>query len=226
MKITIAAVGLVLILASGNHAQNVVLDHVTGQISSGVLPVGSPVTFHFRINNTTAYNISGSTNGIRIRSTNGAIWSGLSASWNSGMQTNYYDGGVFVNIYSGDGLLADTIGFGGFRMTKPGIPAAYNSTVFSITATFDPTDLGKSITLDSCFYLPSNAWMWVLSGGGGTVVPSWGGPYTFTFSNTMCGDVNGSGAINILDVTHLIGFLYKSGAPPNCTMPVIEEGND
>lgn len=226
MKLIFAALGLILILASGNHAQNVVLDHVTGQISSGVLPVGSPVTFHFRFNNTTAYNITGSSNGIRIRSTNGAIWSGLSASWNSGIQTNYFDGAVFANIFSGDGLLADTIGFGGYGITKPGLPPGFNSTVFSITATFDPSDLGKSITIDSCFYRPSNDWLWALYGGPGAMVPSWGGPYTFTFSSTMCGDVNGSGAINILDVTYLIGFLYKSGAPPNCSIPAKKDDGD
>lgn len=31
-----------------------------------------------------------------------------------------------------------------------------------------------------------------------------------------CGDVNGSGGVNILDVTYLITYLYKGGAAPNC----------
>ncbi|MEW5924118.1 MAG: FISUMP domain-containing protein [Candidatus Zixiibacteriota bacterium] len=31
-----------------------------------------------------------------------------------------------------------------------------------------------------------------------------------------CGDVNNSGAINLLDVTYLISYLYKSGPEPNC----------
>jgi len=30
------------------------------------------------------------------------------------------------------------------------------------------------------------------------------------------GDANGSGGINILDVTHIINYLYKGGEPPVC----------
>ncbi|HHI03749.1 MAG TPA: hypothetical protein ENL22_09540, partial [candidate division Zixibacteria bacterium] len=30
-------------------------------------------------------------------------------------------------------------------------------------------------------------------------------------------DVNKSGSINILDVTHIINYLYKGGPPPDCS---------
>lgn len=38
----------------------------------------------------------------------------------------------------------------------------------------------------------------------------------------ICGDANGDSAINILDVTHLINYLYKGGSPPT---PVEEAGD-
>jgi hypothetical protein len=30
----------------------------------------------------------------------------------------------------------------------------------------------------------------------------------------ICGDANGDGTINILDVTHLVDYLYREGPPP------------
>lgn len=38
----------------------------------------------------------------------------------------------------------------------------------------------------------------------------------------VCGDVNGNGAVNILDVTYLISFLYKSGPAP---VPTVDNGD-
>ncbi|MEW6014867.1 MAG: FISUMP domain-containing protein [Candidatus Zixiibacteriota bacterium] len=32
----------------------------------------------------------------------------------------------------------------------------------------------------------------------------------------ICGDVNNNGVVNILDITYLISYLYKSGFPPEC----------
>ena len=36
------------------------------------------------------------------------------------------------------------------------------------------------------------------------------GPYA------ICGDIDGSGSINILDVTYLVNYLYKDGPEPIC----------
>lgn len=41
----------------------------------------------------------------------------------------------------------------------------------------------------------------------------------FEGPGTCCdhaGDANNNGAVNILDVTFIISYLYKSGAPPSC----------
>ncbi len=39
----------------------------------------------------------------------------------------------------------------------------------------------------------------------------------FQVSTYICGDANGNGAVNLLDITYLINFLYRSGPPPNPT---------
>jgi hypothetical protein len=38
----------------------------------------------------------------------------------------------------------------------------------------------------------------------------------------LCGDVNNSGAVNALDITYLINFLYKGGYPP---VPIMDAGD-
>jgi uncharacterized protein (TIGR02145 family) len=40
-----------------------------------------------------------------------------------------------------------------------------------------------------------------------------------------CGDVNNSGTVNILDVSYLINYLYKSGPPPDCGTVTDIDGN-
>jgi uncharacterized protein (TIGR02145 family) len=42
---------------------------------------------------------------------------------------------------------------------------------------------------------------------------------------TECGDVNGSGTVNILDVTYLISYLYKHGPAPECGTVTDIDGN-
>ncbi len=53
--------------------------------------------------------------------------------------------------------------------------------------------------------------------------------YWQTFGGTGCcvkaGDVNNNGSVNLLDVTFLINFLYKSGAQPPCRQQADVNGN-
>ncbi|MEW5925120.1 MAG: dockerin type I repeat-containing protein [Candidatus Zixiibacteriota bacterium] len=44
---------------------------------------------------------------------------------------------------------------------------------------------------------------------------SWSPGLNVTVYTYMAGDANGNGAVNILDCTYLISYLYKSGPPPN-----------
>jgi len=39
-----------------------------------------------------------------------------------------------------------------------------------------------------------------------------------TSESNMCGDVNGNGSINILDVIYIINYIYKGGPPPTDTL--------
>jgi hypothetical protein len=41
----------------------------------------------------------------------------------------------------------------------------------------------------------------------------------------ICGDVNSNGAVNILDITYLINYLYKGGPPPGVAVAANVDGN-
>jgi len=67
-----------------------------------------------------------------------------------------------------------------------------------------------------------------------TVVPVlilfavWGfGSQISADEGAVCGDVNDDEAINVLDITHLINYLYKAGAPPvNMAMADVNSSGD
>ncbi|MEW6013763.1 MAG: M28 family peptidase [Candidatus Zixiibacteriota bacterium] len=48
---------------------------------------------------------------------------------------------------------------------------------------------------------------------------------TFECASFVCGDANGSGAVNILDATFIINYLYKSGAAPSPLEAADANGN-
>ncbi|MEW5924063.1 MAG: dockerin type I domain-containing protein, partial [Candidatus Zixiibacteriota bacterium] len=56
-----------------------------------------------------------------------------------------------------------------------------------------------------------------------TNLPLFSGPYAIYnpinlaggIALVLCGDCDNSGSVNILDVTYLVGYLYKGGPAPN-----------
>jgi hypothetical protein len=136
----------------------------------------------------------------------------ISSGWLSRFQL-----GLFMNPTSIDGAAEDSIGFAGAAIFQ-GFHDGFNELVWWIETT--PTAIGDTICIDSCLYDQYNPWLWATSGPLGTFAPDWGGPYCYEVvhpdSIYVCGDCNKDQAINILDITHLIQFVYYSGTPPNC----------
>ena len=97
------------------------LDHVDGEGEPGQISAGGTVTFHIRLNNSSSYDLLGSTNGFRLYSPDGGTWSPIVGDTASIGWGEYFDGGLFLSPSSVTGSGADTIGFGGFAMMKPGM---------------------------------------------------------------------------------------------------------
>ncbi len=166
------------------------LDHVEGLSSEGTIEPGVPTTFHIRLSNNSGYDIIGSTNGFRVYSPTGIDWHTTVATFTETVDNTIYDGGQYVNEFSMDALGSDTVGFGGFRMFKAGIPNGFDDIVWTIQ--IGPVDAlfdGQQICLDTCFYYPINEWMWSTTAG--MSYPTWDGPHCYTIVNPVDADSDG-----------------------------------
>ncbi|MDF1546045.1 MAG: hypothetical protein P1R58_13205, partial [bacterium] len=144
LKILSTAALLVLLSFSVGWAQSgeITLDHVDGLYDASRVNTSDTVRFHIRLNNTSPGSITGYTNGFRVYSDDGAVWTlgdtiridTMTADTitdtvfgaSTGAISSGMIGNQFVNPFSVDGMGADTVGFGGFRIFEPGILSGFN----------------------------------------------------------------------------------------------------
>jgi len=172
-------------LVTGGGMTDLSLIHVDGLTMAGKLPYGQPITFHIGLNNTTGENVVGSTNGFRVYSPTGARWTTTTGTPTGAIDSSMYDQGVFVSPFSIDGMGADTIGFGGFRMFGSGIPSGFNEDVWTINIGPIPQSYaGGTICLDSAFYRPAGPWLWSLGPAKTGYMPTWDGPHCYQIEDS------------------------------------------
>lgn len=155
------------------------LDRVDGLSGTGSIYADQTITFHFRFTNNTGVPVTGSTNGLKIYSTDGATWSGAAGAFTAAMTDEIYDAGKFINEFGVDGSGVDTLGFGGFAISSAGIPDGFSEILATIEiGPISASHAGKHICIDSTFYPPGGEWLWSVEGvdDGG---PSWDGPHCF-----------------------------------------------
>lgn len=168
---------------SGYVGEQMTLDHVDGLSTDGNVQTGVPITFYIRLNNNTDDTISGFSLGFRVYSPDGAHWATTVGDTTGALGPAQFDVGVFFNPFSITGSGADTIGFGGFRILADGAPPGFDDNVFTIqVGPISESYHGKMICLDSCWYPPSNRWMWSLTGTK-TIYPDWDGARCFRIMN-------------------------------------------
>ena len=200
------------------------LDGVTGLWGVDTLNVNQTITFSLRLTNHTGFNITGSTNGFRVYSTTGAEWDATTSAVTGAVTTDMYDGGFFINEFSTDGLGADTVGFGGFKLFKPGIPNGFDEVIGTIEiGPIDAVYHKGQICLDSSYYRPAAIWKWSTTGG--DVYPDWDGPHCFTIFDPDAPEENLPPVLAEVDdqvtdenITLTLGI---SATDPDATVPVL-----
>jgi len=161
---------------------------VTGLFNPTTLKTGTTITWTVALRNLSGGTMLGSNNGFRITDNgSGSNWPlpvldtlNIAPSSGAGWKTRY-DGGVFKYAApSNDGLLADTVGIGGFNISGPGFPNGFDFDVLTITLPGGVADAndGKSICLDSSGYDVNTVWLWATTVGG--VTPAWSGKVCYT----------------------------------------------
>jgi hypothetical protein len=218
MKIRIAACLLLLAftLPTAAHAQNgeVTLESVTGLWNTDTLITGQDITFSFRVNNNTAWAIKGMNNGFKISSPNGATWTASSGDTTGTLGKLEFDGGFFIVDTDVDGMVADTIGFGGFKIFGSGMVAGFNDVALEVTIGPIPHgDEGKTICLDSVKYSNTGFWKWQGPSSADSAKPDWDGPHCYdikTDPNGVRANVNDN-----LPKTFALSQNYPNPFNPN-----------
>ena len=169
----------------------IVLDNdvpVTGYLGGDTVYADSAVRFNFRLRFTDMpdTSLAALTNGFHVWThTSGVYTDNFSAitydtfSWG---WPDFYDLVFRIKIFSIDGVGADTVSFGGSRLSSDGVPNGTDSLCWWIETT--PTTDGDTLCIDSTFFPPGDEWMWVMRdiNTGGQVnwwTVGWGGPYCF-----------------------------------------------
>jgi hypothetical protein len=164
------------------------------------------------------FSISGHTNGYQVWTQNNGFetdnYSAVTYDTIFHFREAGYDDLIFtISPYSVNGSGRDTVGFTGGCIFNC-IPDGFNELAWWIETT--PTTIGDTLCIDSCtFGTGGGPWLWGTTGG--YLLPYWDGPHCFVVGEGAvvdCGDADGSTAINLLDVTYLINYLYKGGPPP------------
>ncbi len=196
---------------------SILLDHVDGEAVPFAITANKEITFYLRFENSTNFYVTGSTNGFRLYSPDNAVWNSTSGAVTGSITTGMYDGGLFVNTFSPDGIGSDTIGFGGFKIFMPGIPDGFNEIFASITiGPIDIANVGKTICIDSSFYPPVSSWEWSVID---KYAPTWDGPYCYIVTESCCalrGDVDNNGERDISDLTYYVAFMFGGGPEAPC----------
>ncbi len=186
-------------IAFGLPSGSVTLDHVDGQLNGDTVGLGT-ISFYLKVAvNGGSTSISGYTTGFRIYSPDGATW-GVPAGDTLNNINAPFEGAHVINYFSADGLLADTIGFGGISFSSPHLEPLFNAISFKLTVHTSADDIGKTICLDSSFFRPGNSWLWASPGGGGSAKPTWSGPHCFlVVDSSLFTDFDGDGIPDSVD---------------------------
>jgi M6 family metalloprotease-like protein len=177
----------------------VILDYVDGAVElvdDTAVASDRPITFHLRLVNDLGTAVEGLTLGFRIYGTGSTNWTTVDCDTTDAMMEVDFDGetGIIESSITGTG--ADTVGFGGFAAFGAGLSAGFDSTLVSITiGPISNEYIGEEICIDSCWYAPGGAWLWVDENSERTA-PSWAGPYCFSVQSF---DIDGDGVIDSED---------------------------
>ncbi|MBU8934867.1 MAG: T9SS type A sorting domain-containing protein [candidate division Zixibacteria bacterium] len=156
------------------------LDHVDGAVSPTQIAIERPVKFHIRVTNNTSDDASGILHGFRVYSPDGAQWSYTSIDTTGTLGFDQFDLAVFSYGINVDGAPADTVAFGGLTLTHSGLTSGFDDVAYTISlGSFEASDIGKTICIDSAFFPPAGRWVWSVEGQN-AYSPPFGGPYCYT----------------------------------------------
>jgi len=197
------------------------LDSISGLFDSGRIFTGCRPRFFIRLNSNSSTRIVAMSAGFRVYSIDGATWDTAVITLTDAISAdNLFDAGRYARGFRCDGDGADTLGTGGWRIFRYGLPSGYNAISFIIEIGPIPMEsVGRTICIDSCWFPPGGDWLLqYVAGAMPPSTPSWSGERCFTVES-CCehrGNLSLSGSINVSDLTYLIAHLFQGGPGAAC----------
>jgi len=193
--------------------------------STDTILASSNINLYFGIENNTPYILDTYTSGFKIYSPNNVQWIPKSIRLTDEFESHYGSTTELGMSYNGSGV--DTLLFVGYNRLNMGLPIGFNDTAFIIPiGPIDNTYLGDTICIDSSWARPSHAWLWSDAKADIHIIPEWDGPHCFVVGRCcnhdgIRGDADLSHQINVADLTLMVNYIFKGGAP----LPCMEEGD-
>ena len=165
--------------------EQVTLDSVDGLYAIDSVKTSVPITFYIRLTNNTGETILGFSHGFRICSPDGVRWTTAIGDTTGTVGPAQFDLVFTILAFSITGSGADTVGFGGAKISGPGLLPGFDDIAFTVQiGPIDTSYHGDRICIDSSWYPPGGDWLWSTSAtSGGTVYPDWDGAQCFWIVN-------------------------------------------
>lgn len=215
MKRILMFTALLALCFSAAKAQNAIsLEQVAGTVG-GDIQIGTTVNFQLRIQvaNNIDTKLSGTTNGFRIYSPDGAVWTSTTgeylAAWPP--QAGGYDFLRQIAAFGANGVGSDTIAFNNATLFGSGCPPGYNQVAWQINATIpnNPALHNKTLCIDSCSLVGPAQLNWLWNDLSTEILPTWSGGQCFTIV-----DPNASGGSLLISGDTLAFAAEENGANP------------
>ncbi len=171
-------------------ATAITLDDVTNLIGGDTVEAGKTIRFTIRFTYTpgTGMAINSFSNGFQVytaKSDADPLTAGyfdpavidtfsITPTWET-----MFDMGVFLGPVpsASDGKGRDTVSIGGLLIAGTGMEDGFDQPVLWIET--GNLQNGDTVCLDSCWFHPSNPWLWSGPNPSDTIKPDWAGPYCF-----------------------------------------------
>jgi len=172
--------------------EQVTLDSIDGLYAADSVQTDTLITFYIRLTNNTGETILGFTHAFRVYSPDGVQWTSTTGDTTGTVGKAQFDLVFTILAFSVTGSGADTVGFGGAKLSKPGLPPGFDDIAFTVQiGPISPSYHGRTICIDSSWYPPGGDWLWATSGE--DVFPDWDGAQCFWIVNPSALSARGSG---------------------------------
>jgi len=215
----------------GEEIGEVSLTEITGFLPGGEITTGQYVKFGVRMTNPRDY-LGAMTIGLRVYSLSGTEWGETTVDTANIGLPSYFDMVAANQVFSNDGMGADTVAISTYGLFQTGFPAGFDEVTHEITIGPISRDFHDgTICIDSSWYPPAGEWIWSYDYWPDEPDrPAWGGPYCWEVTNCcrVGGNVDYSDdpIPDIADLVYLTDYMFQQGPEPICFAEADIDGSD